>query len=551
MSSPLTESNEGSMNGPSSHDAFLSKESPMIVSSETKPDECTAEPGSSTARIGILVVAYNASTTLTKVLDRIPADFRSRITKVLVSDDHSPDETFNVGVEYLRQTNLPIEVVHQSRNLGYGGNQKAGYHWAIANDLDVVVMLHGDGQYAPEMLPQMVAPIVEGDADAVFGSRMIEPGAARDGGMPLYKFAGNKALTKVQNSLTGATLSEWHSGYRAYRVGALKDIPFERNDQGFRFDTQIILQLLEAQKKIVEIPIPTFYGDEICYVNGTKYAKEITADVVRNRLHRLGLGSGDLALDKPFRRSVGPVEQQILNMVSGIRPIRILDISHEAGDLGRPLLNLGHDVVHLHDLIGLSLDDEGNARSLDDRVDEFEDALEKDAGAFDMVIALDVLVRLRDPERMMRILHSSLRPFGKLLTSVPNVEHWYPRLRFGAGQFDYDRRGVLDRSHFRMFSDRSVQRLATRTGWWVKDHQSFGLPFQVLGVRSPASGPMRSAPRWMRKLDAFAARKWPSMFGYVLCYELEPAAPRAGERASWDKPDPELVDLGIPIKIRS
>ena len=249
--------------------------------------------GHAKPRIGVLVVAYNAQSTLVSVLDRIPSTFRDQITAVLVSDDHSTDQTFEVGVRYLSGSELPLEIVARSRNLGYGGNQKAGYHWAIENGLDIVVMLHGDGQYAPEYLPAMVAPIVTGDADAVFGSRMLHAGAARKGGMPAYKFLGNKALTKVQNVLTGASLSEWHSGYRAYRVSALRDIPFERNDQGFRFDTQIILQLLEANKRIVEVPIPTFYGDEICYVNGLHYAREIIFDVVRYRAHRVGLGSGE------------------------------------------------------------------------------------------------------------------------------------------------------------------------------------------------------------------------------------------------------------------
>jgi glycosyltransferase involved in cell wall biosynthesis len=166
-------------------------------------------------RIGILVVAYNAANTLAQVLDRIPGDFHGRITKILVGDDASQDSTHLVALGYRQlATDLPIEVIRHPKNLGYGGNQKAGYQWAIDNGLDIVVLLHGDGQYAPELLPEMVAPIERGEADAVLGSRMLDPGGARRGGMPRYKFVGNRILTTVENVLAGASFSEWHSGYR-------------------------------------------------------------------------------------------------------------------------------------------------------------------------------------------------------------------------------------------------------------------------------------------------------------------------------------------------
>ena len=134
-------------------------------------------------------------------LDRIPADFRPRIAEVFVCDDASPDRTYLVGLGYQgASADLPVSVVRNERNLGYGGNQKAGYRLAAEHDLDIIVMLHADGQYAPEFLPAMVEPLVRGEADAVFGSRMMEKGAARRGGMPAYKFVGNKILTRIENT---------------------------------------------------------------------------------------------------------------------------------------------------------------------------------------------------------------------------------------------------------------------------------------------------------------------------------------------------------------
>ncbi len=235
-------------------------------------------------KIGILIVAYNAQDTLAKVLDRIPPDFATQIDSILVCDDASTDDTHNVGLRYQSNSKLPLTIVRHQINLGYGGNQKTGYQWALEKNLDLVVLLHGDGQYAPEYLPQMVEPIVSGRADVVFGSRMITQGGARQGGMPLYKFLGNKVLTTLQNRLARVSLTEWHSGYRAYSVAALRKVNFLKNSDYFDFDSQIILQMIGARQRIVEIEIPTFYSDEISRVNGIKYGIKILIHTLRFRL---------------------------------------------------------------------------------------------------------------------------------------------------------------------------------------------------------------------------------------------------------------------------
>ena len=235
-------------------------------------------------KIGVLIVAFNAQETLTKVLDRIPSDFVKQIDAILVCDDASTDDTHKVGLSYQSKSQLPLTIVRHEINLGYGGNQKTGYQWAIEKNLDLVVLLHGDGQYAPEYLPQMVEPIVSGRAEVVFGSRMITQGGARQGGMPLYKFVGNKILTTLQNRLAKVSLTEWHSGYRAYSVASLRKINFLKNSDYFDFDSQIILQMIGARQRIVEIEIPTFYGDEISRVNGIKYGIKILIHTLKFRL---------------------------------------------------------------------------------------------------------------------------------------------------------------------------------------------------------------------------------------------------------------------------
>ena len=227
------------------------------------------------ARIGILVVAYNAQGTLQSVIRRIPASVMDKVAEIFVFDDASSDQTTAVGKELqseLQFSDGKLRIYRNPVNLMYGGNQKRGYRYAVDRGFDIVVLLHGDGQYSPEVMQDLLTPLETGEADMVMGSRMLIPGAARKGNMPLYKFVGNKILTTVENKLIGQSFSEFHSGYRAYSVKALEHIPLERLTWNWHFDTQIILEFLKRGYRIKEVPIPTYYGDEICHVNGIPYA---------------------------------------------------------------------------------------------------------------------------------------------------------------------------------------------------------------------------------------------------------------------------------------
>jgi len=472
-------------------------------------------------KIGILVVAYNAATTLAQVLDRIPQEMRGEIHEVLVGDDHSQDSTYLVGLGYQQSTDLPLTVVRHPANLGYGGNQKWGYRYAIEHGWDIVVLLHGDGQYAPELLPAMVEPIVEGRAEAVFGSRILEPGAARRGGMPAYKYVGNRILTTYQNAVAGTDLSEWHSGYRAYDVHALAKLPLEANDDGFSFDTGIILQLREAGMRIVEIPIPTYYGDEICYVNGVGYAKDVVKLVTRYRLHRMGFGTGELAFatdSYEVKEEADTSHQALLRWLGQRRPSRILDLGCSDGSFGARLQAQGHHVVGV-DLV----EHKGVRERLSDFVEaDLEGGVPDAVGdGYDIVLAADVFEHVRDPESLLRQLTDRLAPGGAVIASIPNFAHWYPRLRVGLGRFDYDARGILDRGHLRFFTRRSFTRLVQRAGWSVRRTEALGLPLEVVdrGGQGPSGGLLRRAAR---RLDRLAVAVLPNAFAYQYLFELEP-----------------------------
>ena len=210
------------------------------------------------ARIGILVVAYNAESTLQSVLERIPPEIMAKVEEIFVFDDASQDRTYEVGKAYQQQSyGAKLSIFRNPVNLMYGGNQRRGYQYAIERGLDIVVLLHGDGQYAPEVMQELLTPLETGQAEMVMGSRMLIKGAALRGNMPRYKYAGNKILTWIQNKLAGTSLSEFHSGYRAYSVQALSTIPLDALTTNWHFDTQVILQFLKHGHRIVEVPIPT------------------------------------------------------------------------------------------------------------------------------------------------------------------------------------------------------------------------------------------------------------------------------------------------------
>jgi glycosyltransferase involved in cell wall biosynthesis len=239
-------------------------------------------------RVAIFIPAFNAASTVAKVLDRIPANLRSQMAEIFVIDNASTDNTSMVVVDYRSQNGMHnLEVIRNPQNFGYGGSQKVAYRRCIDKGYDCVAMLHGDAQYAPELLETLIAPILEGRADMVFGSRIS--GNPLKGGMPIIRFLGNRALTTLQNFFLGTSLSEFHSGYRVFSVKALAQIPFEKFSSDYHFDTEMIILFADRKFRIVEMPIPTHYGDEKNYVNIWDYGMKVLVTTVTYFLHKRGL----------------------------------------------------------------------------------------------------------------------------------------------------------------------------------------------------------------------------------------------------------------------
>lgn len=233
-------------------------------------------------KIAVLMPAYNASATLEKTFSEVAGNI---VDYVLLVDDASSDNTADLSRD------LGIRTYQHQVNLGYGGNQKSCYSEALKLDADIFILLHPDYQYTPKLIPAMASMLMTGVYDVVIASRILT-GTALAGGMPLYKYFFNRILTLVENMLTLAKFSEYHSGYRAFTRECLETIPWRKNSNDFVFDNQILLQALHFGFKVGEISCPTRYAPEsssIDFLSSLRYGTGVLRTALQYRLHRLGL----------------------------------------------------------------------------------------------------------------------------------------------------------------------------------------------------------------------------------------------------------------------
>jgi glycosyltransferase involved in cell wall biosynthesis len=467
-------------------------------------------------RVAIFIVAYNAERHIKRVLERIPTWIAERLAEIFVIDDHSSDNTFTVATELEWPSQYaPLRIFRTPYNQGYGGNQRLGYLYAIEQGFDIVVLLHGDGQYAPEALPHILARYEDG-SDAVFGSRFIKPLDAIKGGMPMYKWVGNRILTKIQNLILNSKMSEMHSGYRSYRTSALRRIPFTGNSLGFDFDADIIVQFHAAGFHITEVPIPTYYGDEICHVNGIQYAWQCVKTAVKYRLMQFEIFydpkfdiRGQVPRIYTTKRATTSLHHFIrhLPLNSGSR---LIDVGGGDGEaVGRALVASGVEVTCI----------DQSANPADPQIKQFYVDLDQpwerqfEAEAYETAIALDVLEHLKSPEQGVAEIFRYLMSGGKLYASTGNVAFLPVRLALLLGWFNYGRRGILDLTHKRQFTVDSFRRLLKNAGFRIDRIIGFGPP--IIDLAGGRSRIIEFADRLLAGL----ARAWPKLFAYQILIE--------------------------------
>jgi len=379
----------------------------------------------------VFVIAYQAQSTLARVLRRAPsAVFQDYDCEILVVDDASKDRTFEIGQEYHEHPPaVPLTVVRNEYTQGYGGNQEAGYAYAAAQKFDFVAMLHGDGRYAPKELP-----------------RLLEP------------------LTLTQNAMLGSRLSEFHSGYRIYSVKTLESISYRLDSNGFHFDIEIIIQLLNAKKRIAELPIPTCYRDEICRVNRMKYAKGVFLATLKNMFHRGGLlfqRRFDPALkdNAHYDLKLGYPSSHTFALESIPAGSAVLDIGAGPGSMAKALLAKACKVAVVD---AIPAREAGDVRVVVQNLDE---PVEFDVRPYRYLLLLDIIEHLRDPEGFLERVRAQFdyQPRTLILTT-PNIAFIVQRIVLLFGQFNYGKAGILDRAHTRLFTFRGVKHLLRDTG---------------------------------------------------------------------------------------
>jgi glycosyltransferase involved in cell wall biosynthesis len=238
-------------------------------------------------KITVVFPAYNAERTLEKTWMALE---KTVVDDVILVDDCSQDRTVEVALR------LGLHVIRHERNMGYGANQKSCYRAALERGADVVVMVHPDYQYAPELVPAMGWLIACGPFDVVLGSRILGTGAL-EGGMPRYKYAANRFLTAFQNLLMGYKLSEYHTGYRAFSRKVLERLPLEENDNDFIFDNQMLAQIIYFGFRIGEVTCPTRYTAESSSINFRRsmtYGLGVLQTSLQFRLNKMGLCSSPI-----------------------------------------------------------------------------------------------------------------------------------------------------------------------------------------------------------------------------------------------------------------
>jgi len=233
-------------------------------------------------KVVVVMPAYNAGQTLKMTYEDLPPD---AVSLVILVDDGSTDETIEIAKQ------LRLELFVHDRNYGYGANQKTCYSEALKAGADIIVMVHPDYQYDPTLLPEIIAPLVDGRADVVLGSRLMGESPIKHG-MPWWKYVGNRILTVLENWVLGLSLSEFHTGYRAFRREVLEFINFSMNSDGFIFDQEIIAQIVAANFRIVEISVPTRYfraASSVGFVQSCRYGSQILWLLFRQILHNTGI----------------------------------------------------------------------------------------------------------------------------------------------------------------------------------------------------------------------------------------------------------------------
>jgi hypothetical protein len=461
----------------------------------------------------VFIVAYNHENFIEKVLDRLPKSLIEENYEILIIDDASIDKTFEIANRWSDKNNkIKIKILKNNINYGYGGNQKIGMEYAIKNKFDTLTLLHGDGQYAPEIIHELIKFHIKENASLTLGSRMINKKNALKGRMPLYKFIGNIILTKLQNLILKTSLSEFHTGYRVYSIKSLNNCKFFLNTNKYHFDTEIIIQHIANNFKIAEYAIPTYYGDEISYVNGINYAFNILKESILYKLQKFGIFYNEkYDYGKENYENKSKFDSTHLTAINYVKSnSKILDL----GSSNAEYLNLLKDkkkcyIKTVNKIPGLR-----NPKVDEEELIDLDFDIPTKINEYDYILLLDIVEHLKQPEKFVSKLYNELNSKQTIIASTGNISFIIIRLMLLFGFFNYGNRGILDKTHTRLFTFRTFRNLFINN-------------FDIIKIKGiPAPFPIALGDniisKILLKINIFFIKLSKNLFSYQIFFILKP-----------------------------
>ena len=493
------------------------------------------------ATVGLIAIGSYDYGLLSRSLSEIPPALRPQVKGLLIPvvEAEHPGRRQREGyaritdIDDLRhlaeESGIPITVLTLPQaDARYGAIQKIAFGWAIDERFDVAAIVHASGHFPLRRLDQMIAPIALKEVGGVFAHRVNE-GATPKKGISWWKAAGNTYLCSMLNRIVGYTADEWLCPFRAYSTTLLRSIPFGNNSDQHVFDLEMLVGCVELHEQLADVRVPVAPDRGFGFSDCVRLAKDSLIAALRYRFHKMGFGTGSTAFNSlayEVKNEENSSHDSLLRWLEELPRGRVLDVGCSDGRFGQLLEQMGHNVTGV---------DIQASPGVEERISRFvradlEDGITRhfDNESFDVIVMADVLEHMRSPAALLRGARALLAPTGCILVSIPNIGHWYGRLKVGLGLFSYDRRGLFDSGHLRFFTRVNFQRIVAVEQLEIVRFAATSTPLvNVLtrGMRSPHEGVMPElvVPAMSRLLSgasAAAIRVWPTLFGYQLLFEL-------------------------------
>jgi 2-polyprenyl-3-methyl-5-hydroxy-6-metoxy-1,4-benzoquinol methylase len=450
-------------------------------------------------------------------LNRMPPVVSANEHEILILIDGSREESFKETVKCIQDIEyLNVQILFTSENLGYGGNQKLAFHYAVKHEFDVVLMLDECGQYPTERLEELLSVLMTSDVQAVVSSRFLNNAQNPRRQMPLHRYLGNRLVTSLQNLILGLKYSEFHSGFRSFRVKALEKIPFPFNSNGRQFDTEILIQFKLKGFAVKEVPIFLNKETKSRILDHVRYGIDVLRVSINFQLHqrflfyerKFDVSSGT----EKYTLKVGyPSSHQLaLNEVTGNG--RVLDIGCGRSLVGAELKKTGCWV----EAVDCEVPDGGAKINKFTKMDLNDENVSLLVHDFDYVLLLDVLEHLEEPEKFILNLRTHARGKSpKVLLSVPNIGFFIIRLQLLLGQFNYGTRGILDMGHRRLFTFKTIRKMLEDAGFKIMKCDGIPVPFPEAIGDNPVS-------RMLMAVNQLLIWFFPKIFSYQIFMVVSP-----------------------------